>query len=289
MRKLTSTRIKEEPVSFFQTVSNLFQLLEVNLLVLIAAHGSSGKLYPLEIHFHTVFSFKHWRWPSCLPLASTAAAPPPSPVLLIDGRRFAEVSLLCGIQVIGLWMVTHHTFWSSWPVLISASCTCPVRLVGVESVSVIVLLTGIDRWVKSGTAACIGAWSLWRLCGAGGPWALTQTLRTADGPGPVKVGAYLTGPLISNFSHVGGPDSRSCTGVGADKETTTTLGSGRAPVQTRIQVRAVLERFLCDDGSYWSLCSAHSALDSRWPVFIGAVVTDPLYPWFCHTGSLWTV
>lgn len=156
---------------------------------------------------------------------------------------------------------------------------------GVESVSVIVLLTGVDGGVKSWTAAWIGAWSLRWLGGAGGPWALTQALCTADGPGPVQVCAYLTRPLISYFSHVGGPDSGSRTGIGADKETAATLGSRRAPFQTRVQIRAVLVGLLCDDGPSCSRCSAHGALDSRRPVFIRAVVTHPLYSLFCHTGS----
>lgn len=91
-------------------------------------------------------------------LASTATAPPPGPVLLIDnGCRLRGLGQLCGFLVVGLRVVTHHTLCRFGPVLVSASCACPVLMMGVESVSVIVLLTGIHGGVKSRTAACIGA------------------------------------------------------------------------------------------------------------------------------------
>lgn len=91
-------------------------------------------------------------------LAPTAAAPPPSPVLDIDHRCWiCRLAQLYGFLVVGLGAVTHHTLCSSGPVLVSASCTYPVLLMSVESVSVIVFLTGVHRGVQSGTTACIGA------------------------------------------------------------------------------------------------------------------------------------
>ena len=137
-------------------------------------------------------------------LAPTTTALPPSPVLLIDnGCRLRGLGQLCGVLIVGLRVVTHHALCRFGRVLVSASRAYPVLMVGVESVPVIVLLTGIDGGVKSRTAACIGARSLGGLSGAAGPWALTQALCTADGSGPVQVGANLAGPLISNLSHAG--------------------------------------------------------------------------------------
>ena len=91
-------------------------------------------------------------------LAPAAAAPPPSPVLLIDHRRWLRrLGQLYGFLVVGLGLVTNHTLCSRGPVLVSASCACPVLLMGVESVSVIVLLTGVHRGVESRAAARVGA------------------------------------------------------------------------------------------------------------------------------------
>lgn len=91
-------------------------------------------------------------------LASAATAPPPGPVLLVDhGCRLCGLGQFYGFLVAGLGVVAHHALSSFGPVLVSASCACPVLLMGVESVSVIVLLTGIHRGVESRTAARIGA------------------------------------------------------------------------------------------------------------------------------------
>lgn len=136
--------------------------------------------------------------------ASTATAPPPSPVLLIDHKRgLRGLRQLDGFLVVGLGEVTHHTLCSSGQVLVSASCTCPVLLVGVESVSVIILLTGVHGRVESRTAAGVGARRLGGLRGAAGPRTLTQALRATDGTGPVQIGAHLAGPLIGNLNHTG--------------------------------------------------------------------------------------
>lgn len=223
-------------------------------------------------------------------LASAATAPPSSPVLFIyHGCWLWRLGQLYGFLVVGLGAVTNHTLCGCGPVLVSANCACPVLRMGVESVSVIVLLTGIHRRVERRTTARVGAGSLGGLGGTAGPRALTQALCAAECSGPVQIGAHLAGPLTGNLSHAGRLDSWPSAGVGADEEVAATLSSGRVPPQTGVQIRAVLVRFLCDNGTAQPLCTAHSALDCRWPVLIGAVVTGPLYLRFRHRGSLWMV
>lgn len=137
-------------------------------------------------------------------LASAAAAPPASPVLFVyHGRWLRGVGQLYGFLVAGLGVVTDHALCSGGPVLVSANGACPVRRVGVESVSVIVLLTGIHRRVAGGTTARVGAGRVGGLGGAAGPQALTQALSAAERSGPVQIGAHLARPLVGNLGHAG--------------------------------------------------------------------------------------
>jgi hypothetical protein len=118
---------------------------------------------------------------------------------------------------------------------------------------------------------------------------LTQTLGTADGTGPVQVGAHLTGPFGAILSHAGGLDTGPGTGVWVDEEATTaSLGAWRVlPSTTRLRTKtagAAIVGLLCDYGAAGTLCTTHGALHSGRPVLIGAVVAGPLHSHLGHHG-----
>lgn len=108
-------------------------------------------------------------------------------------------------------MITHHTLECFGPILISAGSAGPVLCVSVESVTVIVLLTGVCGGGR-GSGARSGTRRLGRLGGTARllgvmslvSWLLpvllllllsmlplTEALGATDSPRPVEIGAHV--------------------------------------------------------------------------------------------------
>ena len=297
-KRLTGARVEKPPVGFPDAVPELLLLLEVHLPLVPPAPATRRQLYPLEVRADLGLPPRGGRGGP--PLALAAPAVPPQPprglVLLVDdGRRLVRLTALYRLQVVGPGLVAAQTLEGLGPVLVRARRASPVRLSGVASVAVVVLLAGVQGGglqYRDRVAARVGVQDL----GGGGPATLGQTLRAADSPGPVQVGAHLTRPLVGGLSGAGGSDAGPGTGVWADEKATTStttttttattdLSSGGAPAHSWVHTGAANVGFLCDDRTTGPLCVTHGALDCRGPVLIGAVVAVPLHSLFCHGGS----